>query len=91
MKLYKNEQGEKLYPVCRWEQNQHKIYNAVDRAHIRMWEDGHSDKACDEVDRLESLLDAFNENVIDGLVYAPYKVGQQIKAVIAAYDMRVGA
>lgn len=39
MKLYKNEQGEKLYPICRWERNQHKIYNAVDRANIRMWEE----------------------------------------------------
>ena len=31
MKLYRNKQGKKLYPVCSWEENQHKLYNAHDR------------------------------------------------------------
>lgn len=30
-KLYRNKQGKKLYPVCSWEENQHKLYNAHDR------------------------------------------------------------
>ena len=31
IKLYRNKQGKKLYPVCSWENNQHKLYNAHDR------------------------------------------------------------
>ena len=26
-KIYRNKAGEKLYPVCKWEDNQHKIYS----------------------------------------------------------------
>ena len=37
-KIYRNKAGEKLYPVCKWEDNQHKIYNAYDRIVIRLYE-----------------------------------------------------
>jgi len=26
-KIYRNKAGKKLYPVCKWEDNQHKIYS----------------------------------------------------------------
>lgn len=56
MKLYRNEEGKKLYPVCSWEQNQHKLYNAYDRATIRMYESEYSEEACNEVDRVEQAM-----------------------------------
>ena len=37
-KIYRNKAGKKLYPVCKWEDNQHKIYNAHDRIMIRIYE-----------------------------------------------------
>lgn len=87
MKLYRNEEGKKLYPVCSWEQNQHKIYNADDRAHNRLY-DTCSDEAIREVERTEHLLEVFDQYVIDGLVYATYEDSVQIKEIIAAYDLR---
>ena len=38
-KIYRDKiTGKKLYPVCGWEENQHKIYNAHDRIMIRIYE-----------------------------------------------------
>lgn len=88
MKLYKNEEGKKLYPVCRWEQNQHKLYNAHDRAMIYLYESEYSEEACNEVDRVEQAMEAFESHVIDGMVYATYEDSLLIKDYIWAYDAR---
>lgn len=38
-KIYRDKAtGKKLYPVCKWEDNQHKIYNAHDRIMNRIYE-----------------------------------------------------
>lgn len=97
-KLYRDKlTGEKLYPVCKWEPNQHKMYNALDRAHNAvsdLYEDKYStceqiDKALDWVDEVERLLEIFDSHVAsNGLVYASYKDGQKIKDIILAYDAR---
>lgn len=98
MKLYRDkETGEKLYPVCSWEKNQHKLYNALDRAHNRV-SDLYEDKtsSMDEIDRaeewveeVERLLSIFDSHVAsNGLVYATYLDGLKIKDIIHGYDAR---
>ena len=89
MKLYRNEEGKKLYPVCSWEQNQHKIYNADDRAYNWL-HDTCSDEAAREFERTQHLLEVFDQYVIGGIVYATYEDSVQIKEIIAAYDIRHG-
>lgn len=98
MKLYRDkETGEKLYPVCSWEHNQHKLYNALDRAHNRvsdLYEDRNA--SMDEIDRAEAwveeverLLEIFDSHVAsNGIVVASWKDRTAIKDIIGAYDMR---
>ena len=54
MKTYKDKNGNKLYPVCSWEKNQHKLYNALDKANIRMYDirDGLIDGDIFEMDEM---------------------------------------
>ena len=87
-KLYRNEAGEKLYPVCSWEANQHKLYNALDRAVVACYDTDWSEEAVNERDRVEEALSAFDRYVINGLVYATYKEGQVIKDIVWAYNAR---
>lgn len=97
-KLYRDKDtGEKLYPVCSWEKNQHKPYNALDRAHNRvsdLYEDRSDtaddiDKAEEWVDEVNRLIWIFDSHVAsNGLVYATYKDGQKIKDIIYGYDAR---
>ena len=86
-KIYRDKEGHKLYPVCSWEENQHKIYNADDRAYNWLIETG-SEEAEREFGRTQHLLEVFEQYVIGGIVYATYEDGVQIKETIAAYDIR---
>ena len=88
MKLYRNKLGEKLYPVCNWENNHHKLYNAYDRAIIRCYEENWSDEAYEERERVEQALNAFDRYVINGIVYATYEDSLTIKDIVAAYNAR---
>lgn len=87
VKLYRNKQGQKLYPVCSWENNQHKLYNASDRATIR-WAETNSEEALAECNEIDRLIEVFDGCVINGLVYAVYEDYKKIKDYIAAYDAR---
>lgn len=87
-KLYKNKAGETLYPVCSWEKNQHKLYNAHDRAMIWCYDTDWSDEAQAELDRVQRAIDVFDGCVINGLVYATYKDSLVIKDIVWAYDAR---
>ena len=97
-KLYKDKAtGKKLYPVCSWEQNQHKLYNALDRAHNRvsdLYEDRTAtaediDKAEAWVTEVERLLEIFDSHIAsNGLVYALWEDGKKIKDIIWGYDAR---
>lgn len=84
-KLYRNKEGQKLYPVCSWEKNQHKLYNAHDRVMVE-WYEGNVDY--DAVERVEQALSAFDSCVIDGLVYATYEDSLLIKDYVWAYNAR---
>lgn len=90
MKLYRNKQGKKLYPVCSWEENQHKLYNAHDRIMNKIYEaqEAGQDPPYEEQDRIEKAMEAFERYVINGLVYATYEDSCLIKDYVAAYDLR---
>lgn len=92
-KIYRNKAGKKLYPVCKWEDNQHKIYNAHDRIMIRIYEaqkNGGEDLEAlyKEQERIEKALELIDACVIDGLVYATYEDGLILKDLIWAYNAR---
>ena len=87
-KLYRNKEGKKLYPVCSWEQNQHKLYNAYDRAMNEYYDTNYSDKAYEEVERVDKAMEAFEKHVINGIVYATWEDGQLIKDIVWAYNAR---
>lgn len=86
MKLYKDKKtGKKLYPVCNWENNQHKLYNAHDRIMNAIY-DGEADY--DQLERIEKAMSAFDSCVINGMVYATYEDSILIKDYIWAYNAR---
>lgn len=86
MKLYKDKKtGKKLYPVCNWENNQHKLYNAHDRIMNAIY-DGEADY--DQLERIEKAMSAFDRCVINGMVYATYEDSILIKDYIWAYNAR---
>lgn len=86
MKLYKDKKtGKKLYPVCSWENNQHKLYNAHDRIMNAIY-DGEADY--DQLERIEKAINAFDSYVINGMVYATYEDSILIKDYIWAYNAR---
>lgn len=76
----------KLCAVCRWESNQHKIYNAYNKARIK-WDDEHSAEALVNLEKIEKALEWFNNVKDDGLVYVPYEEYKLIKDIIGYYDM----
>lgn len=86
--------GKKLYPVCSWEKNQHKLYNANDRAQLALYDaqDANDldamDKAYDEIERVQNALDVFDRFVIEGIVYATWEDGLVIKDIVWAYNAR---
>lgn len=90
--LPKNEKGETLYPVCSFEKNQHKLYNAHDRIMNAIYDARESNAESQELygrqEEIERLLSVFNGYVHGGLAYATYADGIKIKDIIAAYDAR---
>lgn len=98
-KLYKNKKGQKLYPVCSWEANQHKLYNAHDRVMNHIWDLEHEeieknvsiealDNAYEQQEEIEHLLEIFSDVVVNGIVYATWEDRNMIRDYIAAYDIR---
>lgn len=94
MAVYKNKQGEKLYPVCSWEKNQHKLYNAHDRIFLAICDarDAQNYEELEELyalqDKIERAISVFDGYVINGIVYATYQDGLIIKDFVWAYDAR---
>ena len=83
--LPRNKEGKKLYPVCSWEKNQHKLYNAHDRIMLAIYD---GELEWDAADRIEKAMGAFEANVIGGIVYATYEDSLLIKDYIWAYNAR---
>ena len=92
--LPRNKDGKKMYPVCSWERNQHKIYNAHERAWVRLYqarENGtpeEESEAKKAYDYAMIAYNAFDACVRDGIVYATWDEGKVIKDLIAGYDFR---
>ena len=77
---YKVLSCKKLYPVCSWEENQHKLYNAHDRAVLADdW---------DAVERAEYAMSVFEANVIGGIVFATWEDRNKIMDYVWAYNAR---
>ena len=93
-KLYRDKAtGKKLYPVCSWEKNQHKLYNANDRVWVAIYEDRERggknlDKLYEDLEKIQKAMEAFEAHVINGLVYATWDDGKLIKDYVLAYDVR---
>ena len=90
--LPRNSKGQKLYPVCNWNANQHKIDYWLTKAKNYRYDNLDDLKAWDEVEKYEKMLDVFdgfheNGKVIDGLVYAVWKDAEAIKEAIVCYDL----
>lgn len=79
--------GKKLYPVCSWYANQHKLYYFIDKISIQIHENPDNDLLYGKRENLENLLNVFNENVFNGVVYANYEKSVKIKELITAYDL----
>lgn len=85
-KLYRDKKtGKKLYPVCSWEQNQHKLYNAHDRVMVAYMD---NEVEYDVVEKVEEAMDAFERHVIGGIVYATWEDRNLIMDYIWAYNAR---
>ena len=90
MKLLKNKEGKTLYPVCSWEANQHKLYNAIDRINLALYEatGKEYDELLEALERAEHALSVFDRAVFHGIVYATWEDSLIIKDIIWAYNAR---
>lgn len=83
--------GVKCYPACRWETNQHKMYNAMDKAHNKLsdaLEEGnqdHIDKAIDWLEKVETVCSMFNNHIVGQTVFLPYKQYVICKEILSNY------
>lgn len=90
--LPKNRKGQKMYPVCAWNANQHKIDYWLTKAKIRKYDNPDDMGAWDEVEKYQKMWDIFNGfcdngKVIAPLVYATWKEAEAIKEAIVCYDL----
>ena len=91
MVIIKN--GTKLYHCCSFEENEHKIYSAHDRAMCELYkaQDSENWDTVDEIyyqlDKIDIALNYVN-CVYNGLIYAPYEDCQIIKEIVTKYDSR---
>lgn len=85
--IYDKETGKKMYPVCGWYSNQHKMYNALDRAH-NDFDDTHTEKSEKWLARVEDLVEKFDNQIVGKIVYMLYEDYATTKDIIGAYDMR---
>lgn len=87
--MTKNRNGKKLYPVCNWQNNQHKMFNYYDKMYLKMIDNDYDDNSIDDYENAERLLNVFNTGVYnDGLVYAEYNDYKAIKDIISFYDCK---
>lgn len=87
LKTYRNEKGEKLYPVCGFQRSQHKLYYWHDKAWLRVYDNENpTDKEWEELEFWDEVLEQ-SFNVYDGLIYMPYRYYNRVKEAIVAYDL----
>ena len=86
--LPRNKEGKKMYPVCSWERNQHKVYNAHERVVVALMREPRNEELSAWAEKVERAYDAFDAHVRDGLVYATWEDSNAIKDIIYGYDAR---
>ena len=90
----KTGKGQKLYPICSWERNQHKIYNANDRAWnwvydaVKGGDNAEIERAYAYRDLIDKAMNIIDSIVICGIVYGTWSDYKLIKEEIVAYDLR---
>ena len=88
MKLYRTKDtNEKLYPVCNWENNQHKIGYWYTKA-SNDYNMNPTDETEAVYDDARAMMEAFDSYVINGMVYATYSMYKRLKEAIVCYDLR---
>lgn len=94
MVLIDKQTGQKLYPVCNFKDNQHRLAWAIDVCEHELIEaltDGSGPERFEYLDNklneLREILELFNGGVRekDGLVYLTYQDGRKAKNVINRY------
>lgn len=90
--LPRNSKGQKMYPVCNWNANAHKIDFWLTKAKIRRYDDPDDPAAWDEVEKYQRMMDIVQGWHEDGrrignLVYATWKDAEAIKEAIVCYDL----
>lgn len=87
-KVYRTREGVKLYPVCGFQNGQHKILYWENKAWLRCHDSENPSQAdWDELQFWEDVLE-YSNCVHDGLIYMPYKYYQHVKEAIVMYDLR---
>ena len=87
--LPRNGEGKKMYPVCSWEKNQHKIYNANDRVRVLCCENRPlTDEEHRWIEKVDRAMEVIDSHVYDGIVYATWEDGQILKDIIYGYNAR---
>lgn len=85
-KIYRDENGNKLYPVCGFQNGQHKFYYWHTKAQNRAYDEP-SIKNFDEEERTERWVMCATSYIFDGLIYAPYELYREMKEAIVRYDL----
>ena len=87
--LPRNKEGKKMYPVCSWEKNQHKVYTEHDRAMVLMATPKEmSEEEHEWVEKVDRAMEMIDRNIIEGIVYATWEDGLVLKDVIWGYNAR---
>lgn len=82
--------GNRLYPIARWETHQHVFANYCDRT-ANQYYDTNSDEDYDKWQRAQELWSIFDAGVRrDGMVYVKYSVYLEMKNIIGGYAHRHG-
>lgn len=81
----------KVYPVCWFEHNQHKLDWHITKLSNDIYDDFMNDrydaKKETRLKHLQDLMILFNSGVCeDGLVYMPWEQGQEVKELLVLYD-----
>lgn len=77
--------GVKYYPLCSWENNQHRFYHACDVWYVKYHDDptDENEERYGEVCTLKDLFDSFPQR--RGIVYTPWDFRDAMKEIIRNY------
>lgn len=86
LRLYKDDFNRTLYPVCNYEKNSYKVYNAYEELLNNIskaeYEGRSTKKLYRQKGQLEEIIAILEHYVFDGLVYATYQNGNKLKQYI---------